>query len=422
MIKRSNHHILKRLGGLLLAVLQLVFLSAAALAQPQEGWQSMEERIRQAVMDHLTEVGEFPQELLQDVETDAVWDEQEQRYTVTASIDKDAYYAAKPNPDQLSSFDLGVGGFVEGNLLCFRIWLDQAGAYLDYYNASAPENRAELTLEEGQAIAEKALEERLGVEKAELDGLALRSTYAEGYEYELEEGRFRAVCTYMWNEPDGEGRYFVDVDAKTGRMVHAFDWRESAAMKEKEGAWIDEIRKLMADAGVNDTLTNQRDVFFWSWTIEEKAAWSQAARPIVQQYLSEHPEFSQYLEDILANRYEQRDWPLLITVTQYLYGVPDSAAIAQERAFDIAREAALERGAKRESVDESKGHTFYYDVTDPDRPVWKVLVSTMFPDGDTTHPHDPTAPWGYFAVIDAHTGELLTVTVRTVNTDMRELV
>ena len=419
-MKRVNDLTFKRLGGLLLAA--LLFAAPATAALAQEGRQSIDECVHQAVMGHLTEVGEFPQDLLQDVRADAVWDEQEQRYTVTASIDKDVYYAAKSSPDQLSSFDLNTGGFVEGNALCFRIWLDKDGAYLDYYNASAPENRAEIPLEEGQAIAEKALKERFGIEKAELDGLALRSTYAEGYEYELEEGRFRAVCTYMWNEPDGEGRYFVDVDAKTGRMVHAFDWRESAAMKEKEGAWIHEIRKLMADAGVNDTLTNQQDVFFWNWTVEEKAAWSQAARPMVQQYLSEHPALSQYLEDILANRYEQREWPLMIAVTQYLYGVPDDAALSQERAFEIAREAALERGAKQESVDESKGHTFYYDVTDPERPVWKVLVSTMFPDGDTTHPHDPTAPWGYFAVIDAHTGEVLTVTVRTVNTEMRELV
>jgi ornithine cyclodeaminase/alanine dehydrogenase-like protein (mu-crystallin family) len=65
---------------------------------------------------------------------------------------------------------------------------------------------------------------------------------------------------------------------------------------------------------------------------------------------------------------------------------------------------------------------FYYDVTDPARPLWKVLVNVLFGDNDAEHPYNPTAPHGYFVVMDARTGEVLRVVERTVNTDIREIV
>ena len=99
-----------------------------------------------------------------------------------------------------------------------------------------------------------------------------------------------------------------------------------------------------------------------------------------------------------------------------------TAAISQEQAFAIAREAALAAGAKQSYVDDNQLHTLFYDVTDPARPLWKVLINLLFGAQDTEHPYDPTTPWGYFAVIDAHTGELLQLTERTVNTDIREIV
>ena len=379
-------------------------------------------RVYLATMYNLTEIGDFPRTLIREVQVDHVWDEQERLYLVTASVNKDAYLAAKRDNDQISLFDPSCGGFVDGDSLCFQFWLDSYGVYKGIYDASAPENRAELTLEEGQAIAEKALRVRLSVDQTALNGMLLRSSYGEGNEYILAEGRFNAVCTYMWNEPDGEGRYYVEIDAKTGRVIQAFDWRESNAMRDKERAWIAEIQALLDDAGVSGTLFNDRGQYFWHWSLEEKAAWSQIARPIVQTYLAEHADFAQYLEDLLANRFSQSEWPNLISLSQYAYGVPDSAAISREQAFAVARDAAIAAGAKQRYVDDNLNHSMYYDVTDPEKPLWKVKISVLFGADDTEHLYDATAPWAYFAVIDAHTGALMHLTLCTVNTDIRDTV
>ena len=387
----------------------------------QEKQPLTESRIYRATMNNLTEIGDFPRELLRDVQVSSAWDEAERIYTVTASIDQKTYLAAKRGPDQLTLFDTQSAGFEDGDSRCFQFWLDEYGAFLGIYDASAPENRAELTLEEARVIAEKALAVRLNVEADTLQGMTLRSNYGEGNEYILEEGRFRAICFFAW-EQEGNARYIVEIDGKTGRVIRAFDWLESGAMQERENAWMAEIQGLLRGAGVSDTLYNGRNEYFWGWTLEEKAAWSRAARPIVQRYLAEHGEFAQYLEDVMANRYAQNGWPNLISLTQYAYGVVDDASISREQAFETARGAALERGAKQAYVDDSTGHVFYFDVTDPNRPLWKVLISTLFRADDTEHPYDAMAPWGYFVVMDAHMGEILRITERTVNTGIREIV
>lgn len=387
----------------------------------QEKQPIIESRIYLAMMNILTEVGDFPRALLRDVQASSVWDEDKRIYTVTASIDQKTYLEAERGADQITLFDPQSVGFEDGDSFCFRFWIDEYGAFLGIEDPNGPEARAKLSLSEAQEIAEKALELRLGVDAAMLKEMTLRSSFSEGSEYILEEGRFQAIGFFQW-EQKGEDRYLVEIDAQTGRVVKAFDWRESEAMKTKEGAWIAEIQGLLRAAGISDTLYNARGEYFWGWTVGEKAAWSQIARPIVQGYVTAHAEFAQYLEDVLANRYEKNYWPNLISLTQYAYGVKDAASISQAKAFEIAREIALERGAQQAYVDDSAGHVFYYDVTDPDRPLWKVLISTLFGAGDAEHPYDATAAWGYFVVIDAHTGETLRITQRTVNTRIQEIV
>lgn len=380
-----------------------------------------ESRTYRATINNLTEIGEFPRSLLRDVQVSSEWNEREQVYTITASIDKAIYLASRQGADS-SLFDPQSVGYECGDSLCFQFWLDRYGAFMGINDPHSPEARAKLSLEEARPIAEKALKVRLNVSADTLNSLPLRATFAEGGEYILEEGRFRAVCTFIWGE-EGDARYMADIDAQTGRVIKAFDWHESNAMLEKERAWVAEVQGLLRDAGVSDSLTNQQDQYIWSWSLEERAAWSQVARPIVHAYLAEHPEFVRYLEDLLANRYAQSSrWPNLISLTQYAYGTPDAAAISQDKAFDIARGVALERGAQQRYVDDNQHHMFFYDVTAPARPLWKVLVNLAFGDGDAEHPHNPTAPSGYFVVMDAYTGEVVRVVERTVNTDIREIV
>ena len=160
------------------------------------------------------------------------WNEEEQIYTVTASIDKSIYLASKQGTDS-SLFDRQSVGYECDGSLCFQFWLDRYGTFIGIKNLNSPEARAKLSLEEAKPIAEKALKVRLNVEADTLNNLPLRATYAEGSEYILAEGRFRAVCTFVWGQ-EGDARYMVDIDAQTGRVIKAFDWHESNAMLEKE--------------------------------------------------------------------------------------------------------------------------------------------------------------------------------------------
>ncbi len=381
-----------------------------------------EGRIYRATMNNLTEVGEFPRSLIRDVQVTNAWDDKEQVYLVTASIKKDIYLASKQGPDQASLFDPGFMGYESGDSFCFQFWLDKYGAFLGIKDPHSPEARAKLSLEEAQPIAEKALKVRLNVDAETLNNLPLRAFFSDSGEYISEEGRFRAACTFIWG-PEGDARYMVDIDAQTGRVIQAFDWHETNTMMEKEKQWMAELKDLVREAGASETLTNQQGQYIWNWSLAERAAWSQVARPVVHRYLADHPDFAQYLEDVLALRYgRSSDWPNLISLTQHAYGTPDDQAISQEKAFERARAVALERGANQRYVDDNKSHTFFYDVTDPARPLWKVLVSLSFGDGDAAHPYIATAPLGYFVVMDAHTGEVIRVVERTLNTDIRDIV
>lgn len=381
-----------------------------------------EGRIYRANMSNLTEIGEFPPSLLRDVTVASTWDEQKMVHVVTASIDKTTYMKAKERPDQISLFDPEGAGYEQDGKLHFQFWLDEYGAFLGVHNPNSPAARAQISLEEGQRIAEKALKVRLNVDKSTLDGLPLQANYGEGSTYIQEEGRFHAVCTYIWGTTDESAHYMASIDAITGQVIKAFDWHESNAMLKKEQAWIADLEGKLEAAGVSGNLQNQQEVYIWQWTLKERAAWSRVARPIVQAYLKEHPEFANYLEDLLAHRYAQHTWPNLIALTQYAYGEPEENAIPQDKAFATAREEAIRRGAKMKHVDDNKNHIVYYDVTNPERPLWKVLVNTQFGADDQEHPYNPTEPWGYFVVMDAKTGEVLKVIERSANTRIKEIV
>lgn len=380
-----------------------------------------ESRTYQATMNNLTEIGDFPHELLRDVKVSSQWNEKDQTYTITASIDKATYLSAKTNPQQISLFDTHSIGYESGDALQFQFLLDKFGTYLGLFDPNSAQARAKLTLKEAQSIAEKALLVRLNVGPEDLKNLTMEGNFGEGSEYILEEGRFNAICFFTWRK-DGTPRYAVNIDAISGRVLKTIDWQESEAMEKQARQWLTEIEAFLDDAGVSSDLTNAKDEYIWRWTLEERAAWSKVARPIVLKYLTDHPEFPRYLEDMLTGRHIVQTWPNLISLTQYAYGTPDEASISQDKAFSIARGVALERGAIQSYVDENRNHSFYYDVTDPTRPLWKVHISVLFGDGDERHPLHPTKPRGYFVVMDAHTGEVLKVTERNVGTGMQDLV
>ncbi|MBR6185324.1 MAG: hypothetical protein IKQ41_03580 [Clostridia bacterium] len=380
-----------------------------------------ETRTYRDVAGMLTEIGVFPRELIRDVRVTSEYSETEKRWTVVASVDKEKYVQAMRRQAADDGNVFSYYGYTEGDTWNIRFYLDAYGNYLGLYNADDPEQRASLSLEDAYPLALAAAQARLHVSKAELEQMKLRQFHADSSVYDLKQGRFRACCEFWWYDGD-QPVYIIEIDAENGQALKAINYVESEQMKEKERVWTAELERCIEAAGASASLNNSKKVFFWNWTVEEKAAWSQTAYPAAQQYYAEHPEFVQYLRDVEAGKYIEKSWPTLCTVTRYLYGVPDEAAIPQEQAFAIAREYALSQGVRQSDIDENKLHQFYYDVTDPARPLWKVNVFLLFGDGDLAHQGDGTDPWGCFVAIDAHTGEIVRTVMRDVNTHLWDIV
>ncbi len=121
---------------------------------------------------------------------------------------------------------------------------------------------------------------------------------------------------------------------------------------------------------------------FSGWTLEEKATFTNDWRSFMQSYMQSHPEYRglYYYETINA------------------YGLPDRNALSQDEAESIAHQAAIDFGASTQYLKRSESH-FFYDVTNPDNPLWKVYMSTLF-----SNELSYRDPLGYFATIDAHSG------------------
>ncbi len=379
-------------------------------------------RTYQDTVSHLTEIGEFPIELIRDVQVKSEYDEELKRWSVTASIDKALYTEFTKGMRIDTLFNSPGNTFEQDGMLCFRFFMDEYGNYLGLVGSMDAQANHWIALADALPIAEKALLVHLDVPKETLDGLTLEMSYAGMGEYDTEIGDFRTTCSFLYRDAEGNGAYLANIDALTGQVVSVCDYAKKEAMREKERAWLDEMRALLTEAGASADFMNAKGEYFWKWSHEERAAWSKIARPIVHGYINEHPEFAQYLDDQAANLYAYGDWNNLISFTQYVYGVPDDKAIAQEQAYQIARGKAIDMGANQRYVDDGKNHSVYYDVTDPARPLWKVHISLLFSAADEEHPDIPTMPWGYFIIIDAYTGEIVAAYPREVETPIRDIV
>lgn len=405
-----------------------------------------ETEIYKHAVNAITEVGAFPPELIRQVEitgeftdADVLGEHMSNVWIVTASIDKELYLAGMRNMNAKlmeedkyygtdSIFDLD--GYEENGNYCFQFYLDQFGNYLGRYNPNA----AELTEEKATELAYEAMRIRLGKSKEDLAKYTLKvRSGGESGVWDQALGRFRADYSFRWDDGDTT-KYIVDIDAKTGAILEAIDWEESERIWDQQFIWRDELLEIYGKAGLigkdpfNDekyALYDENGNYFWDWSLEKRAAFSQSAIPLFEQFIQEHPEVAQYLQDTRAGKYDHDEYDNVFIVTEHVYGLPDEKAISQEEALKIASDEAIRRGARASDLADNTArgaHTFYYDVTDPEHPLWKVEIHLVFGDGDGSHVHLPTDPWGYFVKIDAYTGEIVEVITRTVGTPMRDLV
>ncbi len=135
-------------------------------------------------------------------------------------------------------------------------------------------------------------------------------------------------------------------------------------------------------------------------SVEEKAAFSQQWKPVVDAWLEQHPGFD--IKD------KERANTAISYTTYHAYGLPGADAISQDEAYEIAVARFVDDVAEAdlELVKLYSYANYFYDITDPDKPLWKVSINQ-----DRELTTGITVPkWlsgGYFVCMDAVTGEVI---------------
>lgn len=162
--------------------------------------------------------------------------------------------------------------------------------------------------------------------------------------------------------------------------------------------------EFIASPGANTKpayiLANLIDLGFWDMTVEEKAAFSAKWNPIVDAYVHDYPGLMD-------------DTRLMYKATRHVYGVPGAGDMTQEEATKIASKTLLRLGVSVDTFADREMR-FTYDITDPEHPIWKVLIYHVSFDklSDVRAATDTTS---YQVFIDAATGQVIQIVDNTMD-------
>lgn len=127
----------------------------------------------------------------------------------------------------------------------------------------------------------------------------------------------------------------------------------------------------------------------------EKAAFSQEYKPVIDEWFEQHPRYAEWLAS--QNHY-------LYWITRNRYGAPAPNMLQEGEVLQIAYEYSASHfiGASIEALMTRYDRIVYFDVTDPDAPVWKVL---FIPDVEMLISEDVCVD--FYVVIDVWTGKVI---------------
>ncbi len=145
---------------------------------------------------------------------------------------------------------------------------------------------------------------------------------------------------------------------------------------------------------------------FMFCSVEERAAFCAAYKPIVDAFLLEHPDIALYFEQTKSG-YADLYNETIYDITRQIYGIPSTEAISETEALSIAKSAYLCSGLPGVSEDMIKSRCLVcslYIVTDPVAPVWKIEIfsSQLTGEWDANDHRN-----GYRVVINALNGDIL---------------
>ena len=136
-------------------------------------------------------------------------------------------------------------------------------------------------------------------------------------------------------------------------------------------------------------------------TIEEKATQAEQWRPVVEQWLKDYP----HSANSLGLAYD-------VTIRQ-TFGIPDDQAISQQQAEQIAKAYAPHLGLSERFADLRKCAVNYL-VTDPQKPVWRILVKAPNITSEEKKKYrgiDESVFKAYVVEVHAYTGDVTFATI-----------
>ena len=142
-------------------------------------------------------------------------------------------------------------------------------------------------------------------------------------------------------------------------------------------------------------------------SIDEKAAFTENWKPVVDEYLQSHSDFTSHFA-------LERDFSTEYILTRHVYGCPSKDNIDEDTAIETAKLAYLQAGLKgvtSDMIEERCAVYSLFDITNSSKPVWKVSIAFDKYSEASNYPDDHKD--GYFVVIDAVTGEILNQYVQT---------
>lgn len=136
-------------------------------------------------------------------------------------------------------------------------------------------------------------------------------------------------------------------------------------------------------------VTDERfDYNFKDYSVEERANFSIKWKRVVDEYAKMRPYYKNYNT-------------LWYQSTRSIYGIPSSDDVGQDEAKLIAQNYIASIGAQRSTV-ENREISFAFDVTDEEKPVWKVMLFGVNGSHQTQ-----TDRMTYQVIINARTGEVI---------------
>lgn len=230
-----------------------------------------------------------------------------------------------------------------------------------------------MTAEDAIEIAKQEIIRVFGMDRSVLDRYWVDCSYQ--IPEDAQQGDQKAywyVCFTTWQSGLNEDEVpfnLIDmfVDPQSGKLRSSLEERAAAMQAAKERAQAP-IR-LTINAFYDSTNETGN---FTQWRLENKARWSAEIAPLIKTYIAEHP------DDDLEQTF---NWYELASIDR-IYGLPDDRAVPKEAALTAARVALqntyrLSDDALSLMMDNGIPHHVksFYDVTDPDRPLWKFFFS-----------------------------------------------